>query len=320
MSFHALRQSAGNRWCRRRAFSLVELLVVVTLIAILIALLLPAVQAAREAARRTQCANNLKQIGLATTSYEQTHGMLPVGSYWNAGRGTILLRLLPYLEQQPLYDLFDFNKVIEGQAYPDSTKRLGETVLPVYVCPSDQPTTPFVSALGTKYAKTNYAASIGPTTVPYNPDYPCALATTFNKLKMVDEPRFAGPFGRSGEHCRLNEIGDGLSNTIFFGEVRPDWGHNVSRHGWHGTQNGNGSTYTVVPLNIYSGEHAYDTARGCSYWNNWTSNNGFKSCHPGGVTFLIGDGTVRFIQETIDMQTFQYLGAKNDGHAISAVW
>src|SRR5262245_46217673 len=114
---------------RRSGFTLVELLVVIAIIGVLVALLLPAVQAAREAARRTQCGNHLKQFGIALHMYHDTNKWFPPGSVWsNSGgtagvpngtmlndRGTIFIRLLPFIEQQPLYNLFDFNTGTDGQ-------------------------------------------------------------------------------------------------------------------------------------------------------------------------------------------------------------
>src|SRR5262245_3923829 len=98
---------------RHRGFTLIELLVVMAIIAILVALLLPAVQAVREAARRSQCANNLKQIGLALHNFEGGFGKLPPGGVWNVNgtnnKGSIYVYLLPYFEQQALYDAFNLN-------------------------------------------------------------------------------------------------------------------------------------------------------------------------------------------------------------------
>lgn len=112
--------------CRARGFTLVELLVVIAIIGILIGLLLPAVQAARESARRTQCANNLKQIGLAVHSYHDARGKLPPGSYWRKNsalkeRGSILVHLLPFMEQEGLYETFDFGTTDEQGRYELTT-------------------------------------------------------------------------------------------------------------------------------------------------------------------------------------------------------
>ena len=98
----------------RRAFTLVELLVVIAIIGILVALLLPAVQAAREAARRTSCTNNIRQLGLALVNYHDAHKTLPFGSgYLNARTGTWVSAILPYMEEQSLYDRFDFNRLCD---------------------------------------------------------------------------------------------------------------------------------------------------------------------------------------------------------------
>ena len=133
------RSSSGRR---RRGFTLVELLVVIAIIGILIALLLPAVQAAREAARRMQCSNNLKQIGLALHNYHTTNKAFPPGAFWvcpegELWRGSILIRLLPYIEQQPLYDQFDFTVPTDGQTEANTGTLLVANIVPPYVCPSD---------------------------------------------------------------------------------------------------------------------------------------------------------------------------------------
>ena len=246
---------------KHRGFTLVELLVVIAIIGILIALLLPAVQAAREAARRMQCSNNLKQIGLAVLGYEDNHGSLPPGAFWHPEQngtwtmiehGPIHVHLLPYLEQQMYYDMFDFEVLsTDDQVYslkgPDG-KSIAATPISAYICPSDthggQMKTEGHDYSGVPddyVALHNYAASRGPSGLANNGS--CACSHPFGAYMMADygtsdsTSKFPGPFSRRGFPVRLNSISDGLSNTIFFGEVRPEcswhadngWAHDEQR-------------------------------------------------------------------------------------------
>ena len=130
----------------RSGLTLVELLVVIAIIGVLIALLIPAVQAAREAARRAKCANNLRQLGLAIHSYHDEHGALPpcdyaclaVPPYPHVNRGSALVQLLPYIEQQNVYEMFDFDEpFILDQVQPGTDKEIRSIVIPTFLCPSD---------------------------------------------------------------------------------------------------------------------------------------------------------------------------------------
>lgn len=308
-------------------FSLVELLVVITLIGILIAMLLPAVQGAREAARRLQCSNNLKQLGLAVTSYEQIHSVLPAGAYCcydststsALNRGNVLLHIMPFMEQQALYDRFDFNKQVDDQVIPGTGKYLGTTVIPLFLCPSDQPAK--ISWVASGLARANYLASAGPSAGGEAAGITCSLNATWNSVCRVGEsgdPRTpnAGPFHRNCYHTPLTRIIDGLSNTIFFGETRPACSA-CAQFGWVISNNCQGSAYTQVPINFAS---CSTTSTDCYYYHTFTSSHGFKSCHPGGAQFLFGDGAVRFVPETIDYRTYQYLGDMADGKAVSLSW
>ena len=299
----------------RPGFTLVELLVVIAIIGILIALLLPAVQAAREAARRMQCSNNLKQIGLALHNYHGTNKTFPPGAFWYElnpnwtalWRGSILIRLLPFVEQQPLYDLFDFKTDTDNQTDANG-ELLAAKIVPVYVCPSDTGDVIYGGV-----ALHNYAASKGPTKHINNSSYSCSEWDSWNQYAIApyDDPEdFAGPFCRLSVSTSMRDCTDGLSNTIYFGEVRRKCsGH--TQAGWSRSNNGNGLTSTQIPINYDScDENAADK---CQHPRNWNTELGFKSRHPGGTQFCFGDGSVHFLPETIDHWSFQHLGGKADG-------
>lgn len=302
----------------RSAFTLVELLVVIAIIGVLVALLLPAVQAAREAARRTQCVNNLKQIGIGLHNYSDTLRTLPPGSIWyssaapaNANnRGPILLHILPFIEQRPLYEKFDFSQPPESQTVPGGTALLAATVIKTYVCPSDKNFN-----LLSGRAIHNYVASSGPTAHGSNSACACSAAGSWNTYATSpysNATDFAGPFTRMATAIRLAEVTDGLSQTIFFGEVRRDCSAHV-RGGWLSSNNANGLTSTLIPINNNTCD---DTAAdACQRPCNWSTELGFKSLHPGGANFLLGDGAVIYLTQNIDHNNYQALGGKSDGKA-----
>jgi prepilin-type processing-associated H-X9-DG protein len=302
--------------------TLIELLLVIAIIGTLIALLLPAVQAAREAARRTECANNFKQIGVAVHSYEAVHKIYPPGARWERHtpedrrrhHGSALIHLLPYVEQQALFDAFDFSKRnIDKALFPGTEQRIGAEIISTYLCASDDHNGRFEGI-----AVHNYAASNGPTEVYDNPACSCAeYGQDWKQFEMApidDYEDFAGPFSRLyAAQCGPKQVTDGISKTIFFGEVRVPCSIHA-RAGWAHTNNGNGYCTTLVPIN-------YDTcddyaSNPCNRPCNWNMEVGFKSAHPGGAQFLFGDGSIRFLEEAIDHQLYQYLGAKADGEAV----
>ena len=301
----------------RRGFTLIELLVVIAIIAVLIGLLLPAVQKVREASARASCSNNLHQIGLALHQYESLFSIFPPGSLWDNNvddRGTILIFLLPYIEQDNLYKLYNLNVATDGQTYPGSPTLLASTVIKTYLCPSD--TTPAVWTNG--HAVSNYSASNGSCARIDNSACPCPSYGTFNSYALApyDTP-FApgmGPFNRVGRAVRRAEVTDGLTNTIFFGEVRPECSTHVQQ-GWGISNDSQGFVTTIIPINYNSCNASATT--GCNAPNTWNTALGFKSKHTGGAQFLFGDGSVHFLSETIDMTLYQYLGAIADGHPAS---
>ena len=341
-------------------FTLVELLVVIAIIGVLIALLLPAVQAAREAARRNQCMNNLKQVMLATANFEVTLGRYPEGAvYWNGQLGGwvcrvgLLARILPYAEDVTLHSLVDFSTdhasgnsgcgdtSSKNQQLPDGTY-VASYQVKMYLCPSDSEEPFHVDGAGVERAISNYVGSNGSSffkgggsSTPCvlqansfgdfgyqtndNPDETLPRNSAFNASTLF----YSGPFSRHTDHpTKVKEVTDGLSNTIFFGEVVKGCNTHVNG-GWMHSNNGSGLTSTFVPINYDScnpdaggGRGAGLNAPGCRAPTNWSTALGFKSNHPGGAQFAFGDGSVHFISEDIDHPTYQYLGDKTDGQVV----
>ncbi len=209
----ARRRSAG--------FTLIELLVVIAIIAVLIALLLPAVQAAREAARRAQCVNNLKQLGLSLQNYHSTHSVFPeTYATYDASNGqgggnwqqfSPQTFLLPYLEQNQIYNALNFNLVCEGSAASGAASQWTgiQARINSFLCPSSPlpsgPGTPHGGINGNQYTGNNYFASIGSALYP------------FNSPGNGADPN--GPFGDdSTAPVGIRDVTDGTSNTIAFGE------------------------------------------------------------------------------------------------------
>ena len=309
---------------------------VITIIGILIALLLPAVQAAREAARRMQCTSNLKQIGLALHNYHAARNCLPGGSNLNITNtgswGTWCLAILPQLEQQPLYDQFNFNA-------PMTTGNTSsvQTVVPAFVCPTDPLSAKPI--LTDRYGGTGnnnpnpalglwYAASMGPTHDGTNAgDVPgcvaCPDGTTPSPTNRccqgwnygtgnasLPQGRFTGMFGRYPRGITFADVTDGLSNTIMCGETLPGDCRMLSVYACNFTV-----MATHVPINDIN------PATGARYADppppstamDYTHSCGFKSLHPGGINVLMGDGSVHFCSTTIDYLLFNALGTRAGG-------
>jgi prepilin-type N-terminal cleavage/methylation domain-containing protein/prepilin-type processing-associated H-X9-DG protein len=205
---------------QRRGFTLIELLVVISIIAVLIALLLPAVQAAREAARRARCVNNLRQVGLALHNYHNVNDCFPPGAYqaWNAttkkyinnGDFSALARLLPDLEQQPLYNAANFSIACYNDAIGDViNSTVTHTRIATFLCPSSP--VPDFNLLGAGYTATapgtSYFASLGST-------------LEFAGNQQTGPPNGVFQYNANGGSIGINRITDGTSNTIAFGEWR----------------------------------------------------------------------------------------------------
>ncbi|HWE36392.1 MAG TPA: DUF1559 domain-containing protein [Isosphaeraceae bacterium] len=284
---------------RRYGFTLIELLIVIVIVAGLVALLLPAVQQAREAARRAQCANNLKQMGLALHNYQTVIGCFPMG-YAAAARfvdgatdtspgwawGAMIL---PQLEQRPLFDAANFGLTVESP----QNLTVATTTLGVYLCPTDSPPVgPFAiddgnGAVLASLAPTSYAACVG--------DDPTDTATGINGNGLG-----RGVFYRNSR-IRVADITDGTSQTIALGERA--WARSTGV--WAGAVNR--GVIRRGPSNPCSttGAASYPAATlvqaHCHVLNTNSDPDGglddFSSQHPGGAEFLFADGSVRFLKD-----------------------
>lgn len=293
----------------RRGFTLVELLVVIAIIGVLVALLLPAVQAAREAARRMQCGNNFKQTGLAIHNYHDTFRRLPPGALWYEGKGSILVHILPFVEQQTLYQKIDFNLAVDHQVVDG--KVLGTYKIPGYQCPSDTDNI-YADGSGNMLVGASYIASAGSAGITNNGGCSCSAATSWNSYAQAAINMSSGPFHRRSGIAPAEDFAgviDGLSSTIFFGENRAKCSGHL-RTGWANSNNGQGLCTTVIPINTKSCEDG--NSDGCKRPCNWNNEFGFKSAHPAASGFLMGDGSVHFVAPQIDHWTYQYLGTVND--------
>ena len=328
-----------HRHCH--GFTLIELLVVIAIIAVLIALLLPAVQQAREAARRTQCKNNLKQIGLALHNYHDVHKtFVPATVYMGYEAGTNWpynlnhtgwLMLLPFLEQGNLNELWD-SSISTGSCNTNGAGLIGDpldnepiyqTILPGFLCPSDGQaalndygvgSTDSAYAIPSPAAPTNYVFNWGSMAETHERGY----REYFASLTTVPDGSgrrvpIVGAFGHNGG-ARIGDLKDGTSNTILIGEVtrrkvsrayEPLWG--VARH--VGTSGRLPFTTSVLyHINMTYGEAGGD-------WGDlsrpyaWV----FSSEHPGGAHFLFGDGSVHYISENMDYVSLCFLAHIIDG-------
>ena len=322
----------------RGGFTLIELLVVIAIIGILIALLLPAVQRVREAANRTQCANNLKQLALAAHNYHGVNerfspgvNQLLFGAAPRFRGVTLFVYLAPFMEQDNLtkdWNLTD--PLVNTQLPAPGPTAKTATKVPILLCPSDviSGPNPVDSGSNRWYALTSYGGNGG------SRSYDPASATNDGIFFVIGPGSETAP---NGQAVRVADVTDGLSNTALFGErshvdpnndavapaIMPSSGqfiNTMGQIGWWANSGGRLAAGDVTmsafaPLNYRvpaDPPTTYD-----AYFPLYEKRvNAFGSQHPGGANFALSDGSVRFVQDGIDMANLRRLCVRNDGESL----
>lgn len=304
---------------------MIELLVVIAIVGLLVALLLPAVQAAREAARRMECANHLKQIGLAVNNYEIPYRCLPAARTGSPHLWSALAQILPYLEGSTTYQQIDFHHGVLEAANAEAVR----AILPIYLCPSD----PRRDRIDANFGPTNYLANAG-TGLQNGGSFRDYGPEGHEPIDGVFYDRSAVP---------LSDVIDGLSNTAAFSESIKGSGVDSTGAAPQSAllQFAQGTTQLVPvtdalcsSLTNWNGQRGREWARGnlnaASYNHYLTPNSrecdclsgnvmgriSARSYHPGGVNLLFLDGHVQFISDSIELSLWRALATRSGCEAL----
>jgi prepilin-type N-terminal cleavage/methylation domain-containing protein/prepilin-type processing-associated H-X9-DG protein len=306
----------------RRGFTLVELLVVIAIIGILVALLLPAVQAAREAARRTQCVNNLKQIGLGLHNYHDTFKVFPFGQGGTGGAFSAVALMLPFLEQSPLHATIDFNQPINAAV----NDRARLTEVPLFRCPSDRQnplpqTGGAINYMANKGSGIVWRDATGPNVGLPNPNGVIYYNSKITMADIIDGTSNSAAYSErilaDGSNAIISPVAD-----VFFhpgSPTTPDQAKQMCDA--HDITNLANQFPLFMGAPWINGQHTYlhvtePNSRSCGYFLVLRAVMPPSSWHPGGVNVLLCDGSTRFVAETIDLATWRGLGTRDQGESL----